>query len=57
MPRQHRLTVSKLTPAYWRVVIENPPINLFDPETFAELNVLMDAIEFGIRGHAQGPRL
>jgi enoyl-CoA hydratase/carnithine racemase len=27
------------------VVIENPPINLYDSEMFAELNVLMDAIE------------
>jgi enoyl-CoA hydratase/carnithine racemase len=45
MPTQNRLTVSKVTPAYWRVVIENPPINLYDPEMFAELNVLMDTID------------
>jgi enoyl-CoA hydratase/carnithine racemase len=42
---QNRLTLTEVTPAYWRVVIENPPINLYDPEMFAELNVLMDAIE------------
>jgi enoyl-CoA hydratase/carnithine racemase len=41
----NRLTISKVTPAYWRVVIKNPPINLYDPEMFAELNVLMDAID------------
>jgi enoyl-CoA hydratase/carnithine racemase len=45
MPTKNRLTVSKVTPAYWRVVIENPPINLYDPEMFAELNVLMDTID------------
>jgi len=45
MAAKNRLTVSHVTPAYWRVVIENPPINLFDPEMFAELNVLMDAME------------
>jgi enoyl-CoA hydratase/carnithine racemase len=42
---QNRLTVNAVTPAYWRVIIENPPINLYDPEMFAELNVLMDKID------------
>jgi enoyl-CoA hydratase/carnithine racemase len=41
----NRLTISKVTPAYWRVIINNPPINLYDPEMFAELNVLMDALD------------
>lgn len=42
---QNRLTIKAETPSYWRVIIENPPINLYDPEMFAELNVLMDKIE------------
>jgi enoyl-CoA hydratase/carnithine racemase len=42
---QNRLTIDAVTPAYWRVIIENPPINLYDPEMFAELNVLMDRID------------
>jgi enoyl-CoA hydratase/carnithine racemase len=33
------------TPGYWTVTLNNPPINLFDPEMFAELRVLMDRIE------------
>jgi enoyl-CoA hydratase/carnithine racemase len=41
----NRLTISRVTPAYWSVIIENPPINLYDPEMFAELNVLMDMME------------
>jgi enoyl-CoA hydratase/carnithine racemase len=45
MTTSNRLIISKITPAYWRVTIENPPINLYDPEMFAELNVLMDAID------------
>jgi enoyl-CoA hydratase/carnithine racemase len=45
MANHNRLTVAKVTPAYWRVVIENPPINLYDPEMFAELNVLMDTLD------------
>jgi enoyl-CoA hydratase/carnithine racemase len=45
MTISNRLTIAKVTPAYWRVTINNPPINLYDPEMFAELNVLMDAID------------
>jgi enoyl-CoA hydratase/carnithine racemase len=45
MTRKNRLTIVKVTPAYWRVTMENPPINLYDPEMFAELNVLMDTID------------
>jgi enoyl-CoA hydratase/carnithine racemase len=41
----NRLTIKAETSAYWRIIIENPPINLYDPEMFAELNVLMDKIE------------
>lgn len=41
----NRLTISEVNPAYWRVTIGNPPINLYDPEMFAELRVLMDRIE------------
>jgi enoyl-CoA hydratase/carnithine racemase len=42
---QNRLSIDVVTPGYWRVIIENPPINLYDPEMFAELNVLMDRID------------
>ena len=40
-----RLTIILQSASYWRVVIGNPPLNLFDPQMFAELNVLMDDIE------------
>lgn len=45
MASNNRLTINKVLPGYWRVVIENPPINLYDPEMFAELNVLMDKVD------------
>jgi enoyl-CoA hydratase/carnithine racemase len=45
MTTNSRLTVIRETPAYWRVLISNPPINLWDPAMFADLNVLMDDIE------------
>lgn len=37
--------VTKVTPAYWRVTFNNPPINLFDPETFAALRLLLNEAE------------
>jgi enoyl-CoA hydratase/carnithine racemase len=45
MPITNRLTVTPVTPAYWSVSLNNPPINLFDPEMFAEFNVLMERLE------------
>lgn len=45
MATENRLTVVRQSSAYWRIVINNPPLNLFDPKMFAELNVLMDDIE------------
>lgn len=40
-----RLSIVRQSSAYWRIVIGNPPLNMFDPQMFAELNVLMDDIE------------
>jgi len=46
MSKDHkRLKIEKTTPGYWKVTLNNPPINLFDPEMFAELRFLMDQIE------------
>ncbi len=45
MSTHNRLTITKITPAYWNVSINNPPINLYDPEMFAELNVLLDTLD------------
>jgi enoyl-CoA hydratase/carnithine racemase len=41
----NRLAIMHVTPGYWRVSLDNPPINLYDPEMFAELNVLMDTLD------------
>jgi enoyl-CoA hydratase/carnithine racemase len=45
MPEKKRLRVTRVTVAYWNVSIDNPPINLYDPEMFAEINVLLDELE------------
>ncbi|WP_298928212.1 enoyl-CoA hydratase/isomerase family protein [uncultured Ramlibacter sp.] len=40
-----RLKLDASNPLIWRVTIDNPPVNLYDPEMFAELRLLMDRIE------------
>jgi enoyl-CoA hydratase/carnithine racemase len=46
MSNDHRrLKIEKTTPGYWTVTLNNPPINLYDPEMFAELRMLMGRIE------------
>lgn len=38
-------TINKISDAYWKVGINNPPINLFDTEFSKQLMVLMDDLE------------
>ncbi|EHS5724958.1 enoyl-CoA hydratase/isomerase family protein [Escherichia coli] len=45
MSTVNRLNIVRESLAYWRIIINNPPLNLFDPWMFAELNALMDDIE------------
>jgi enoyl-CoA hydratase/carnithine racemase len=39
------LTTQKISESYWKVIINNPPINLFGPEMSVELMALMDEME------------
>jgi enoyl-CoA hydratase/carnithine racemase len=40
-----RLRINEVSPEYWQVTIDNPPINMYDPRMFAALNQLMDRID------------
>ena len=42
-PAQIRLT--RRSPAYWRVTIDNPPINVMGPEMVREFQEVIDALE------------
>lgn len=42
---EKRLSIVEESKGYWRVIIDNPPVNLWDPWLFAELNVLMSRME------------
>lgn len=39
-----QLRVAKRSPSYWRVTIDNPPINVMGPEMVREFQLLIDAI-------------
>lgn len=40
-----KIHIEKRTPAYWRVTLDNPPINLFDQKMMEELQALIDSLE------------
>src|SRR5437763_15314771 len=40
-----QIRVTRRSPAYWSVTIDNPPINVMGPEMVKEFQELMDALE------------
>jgi len=40
-----RLKIKKYSGAYWKITIDNPPLNLMDPEFVEELAVIIDELE------------
>jgi enoyl-CoA hydratase/carnithine racemase len=40
-----QIRLTRRSPAYWRVTIDNPPINVMGPEMVQEFQVIMDALE------------
>src|ERR1700676_4172901 len=43
-PRQE-IRLERVTPEYWRVTLDNPPFNIFGPETIPQLNNVITQIE------------
>jgi hypothetical protein len=37
--------IDRLTPEYWRVSFDNPPFNIFGPETIPQLNDVITQLE------------
>jgi len=36
-----RIVLTRRSPAYWRVTLDHPPLNIFGPETIPELNEII----------------
>jgi len=43
--KSEQIRVTKKSPAYWRVTIDNPPINVMGPQMVREFQGVMDALE------------
>jgi len=44
-PKSAQIRVARRSPAYWRVTIDNPPINVMGPEMVREFQEVINAIE------------
>lgn len=44
-PSNDEIKLVKVTPEYWRVVLDHPPFNIFGPETIPQLNAVITALE------------
>jgi len=42
---KQEIRVTRITPAYWRVTLDNPPFNIFGPETIPQLNAVITQLE------------
>ena len=42
---KREIRLERLTPQYWRVTFDNPPFNIFGPETIPQLNSVITQIE------------
>jgi hypothetical protein len=40
-----QIRLARRTPSYWRVTFDNPPLNIFGPETMPLLNEIVTALE------------
>ena len=40
-----RIVLTRRSPAYWRVTLDHPPLNIFGPETIPQLDEIITALE------------
>src|SRR5689334_1604758 len=40
-----QIRIEKRTPAYWRVTFDNPPFNIFGPETIPQMEKVVEEVE------------
>lgn len=44
-PSNDEIKLVKVSPEYWRVVLDHPPFNIFGPETIPQLNAVITQLE------------
>src|SRR5882724_220511 len=40
-----QIILARLSPHYWRVTLNHPPLNIFGPDTIPQLNAVITALE------------
>jgi len=40
-----RIVLTRRSPAYWRITLNHPPLNIFGPETIPQLDEIITALE------------
>src|SRR5882762_1534744 len=40
-----QILLARLSPHYWRITIDHPPLNIFGPDTIPQLNEVITALE------------
>jgi enoyl-CoA hydratase/carnithine racemase len=40
-----QILLTRRSPAYWRLTIKHPPLNIFGPDTIPQLNEIITALE------------
>lgn len=40
-----QIRLARVSPTYWRVCLDNPPLNIFGPETIPQFNEVVKALE------------
>jgi enoyl-CoA hydratase/carnithine racemase len=43
--KSSQFSITEITPAYWRITFNNPPLNLLTPESILELQEIVGRIE------------
>jgi enoyl-CoA hydratase/carnithine racemase len=43
--RTKQIRIERSTPEHWRVTLDNPPFNIFGPETIPQLNEVITQLE------------
>jgi enoyl-CoA hydratase/carnithine racemase len=43
--KSEQIRLERRTPSYWRVMFDNPPLNIFGPETIPQLNAIVTSLE------------
>ncbi|GJH13247.1 enoyl-CoA hydratase/isomerase family protein [Caballeronia novacaledonica] len=43
--KRPQFNIDKCSPSYWRIIIDNPPFNLFGPDTIPQFDAVVTALE------------